>query len=256
MPNTVIDTMLNRRSIRKYSAQMPDDAVIEAVVRAGQQAPFAAQLYTILLDRKKKHPFKAPLLFTICVDMHKLEVIMARRGWKTKANNLSLLLMGIQDAAYAAENMVIAAESLGMGSCFLGMTPYKATRVQEEYHLPQRVFPLVELTMGYPDEETETRPRYPQEYALFEDRYPELTDEMIDRAMAAMDDGYLAQGYYFKQKAKIDLEIEGKEETFDYDSYSWTEHISRKWGQWLSDPQDLLTQLAACGFPIETEKKP
>jgi hypothetical protein len=71
-----------------------------------------------------------------------------------------------------------------------------------------------------------------------------------------MDDGYLAQGYYFKQKAKIDLEIEGKEETFDYDSYSWTEHISRKWGQWLSDPQDLLTQLAACGFPIETEKKP
>ncbi len=255
MENNVINTLMNRRSVRKYTAQQPDDAVIETVVRAGQQAPFAAQLYTVLLNRKKKNPFHAPLLFTFCVDMHKLELIMARRGWKTVSNNLSLLLMGIQDAAYAAENMVIAAESLGMGSCYLGMTPYKATRIQTEYHLPQRVFPLVELTMGYPDEDTTPRPRYPLEYTLFEDRYPELTDEMVTQAMAAMDEGYLSQGYYFKQKAKIELEVEGKAETYDYDTYSWTEHISRKWGQWLSDPNDLLTQLAACGFPIETEKK-
>ena len=52
-----------------------------------------------------------------------------------------------------AENMVIAAESLGMGSCFLGMTPYRAERIQKQYQLPKRVFPLVELVMGYPAEE-------------------------------------------------------------------------------------------------------
>ena len=195
MDNPIITSMLKRKSVRKYTKQQPGEDVIEAVVRAGQQAPFAAQMYSILLNRKKRNPFGAPLLFTICVDMHKLELIMARRGWKTVASNLDLLILGIQDAAYAAENMVIAAESLGMGSCFLGMTPYNAVKIQKEYHLPKRVFPLVGLTMGYPAEDFPPRPRYPLEYTLFEDRYPEMTDEMVTRAMQSMDEGYLSQGY-------------------------------------------------------------
>ena len=90
MDNPIITSMLNRKSVRKYTKQQPGEDVIEAVVRAGQQAPFAAQMYSILLNRKKRNPFGAPLLFTICVDMHKLELIMARRGWKTVSNNLSL----------------------------------------------------------------------------------------------------------------------------------------------------------------------
>lgn len=255
MENPVIQSMMQRKSVRKYTKQQPTDEVIETVVRAGQQAPFAAQLYSVLLNRKKRNPFGAPLLFVICVDMHKLELIMARRGWKTVSNNLSMLLFGIQDAAYMAENMVMAAESLGMGSCFLGMTPYYAKRIQKNFHLPKRVFPLVELVMGYPAEEFPPRPRYPLEYTLFEDRYPELTDEMVTRAMQSMDEGYLSQGYYLKQKAKIEIEVEDKEETFTYQDYSWTEHISRKWGQWLADPEDLLEQLAACGFGIEASEK-
>ena len=255
MDNPVINAMMNRKSVRKYTSQQPTDEVIETVVRAGQQAPFAAQLYSVLLNRKKRNPFGAPLLFTICVDMHKLELIMARRGWQTVSNNLSMLLFGIQDAAYMAENMVIAAESLGMGSCFLGMTPYNATRIQKRYHLPKRVFPLVELVMGYPAEDFPPRPRYPLEYTLFEDRYPELTDEMVNRAMQSMDEGYLSQGYYIKQKAKIDIEVEGREENFTYSDYSWTEHISRKWGQWLADPAELLEQLDACGFAIDFLQK-
>ena len=255
MDNPVINAMMNRKSVRKYTSQQPTDEVIETVVRAGQQAPFAAQLYSVLLNRKKRNPFGAPLLFTICVDMHKLELIMARRGWQTVSNNLSMLLFGIQDAAYMAENRVIAAESLGLGSCFLGMTPYNATRIQKRYHLPKRVFPLVELVMGYPAENFPPRPRYPLEYTLFEDRYPELTDEMVTRAMQSMDEGYLSQGYYIKQKAKIDIEVEGKEDTFTYSDYSWTEHISRKWGQWLADPAELLEQLAACGFELDLGQK-
>jgi len=255
MDNPILSSMLNRKSVRKYTKQQPSDEVIETVVRAGQQAPFAAQTYSILLNRKKRNPFGAPLLFTICVDLYKLELIMARRGWKTVANNLSLLFFGIQDAAYAAENMVIAAESLGMGSCYLGMTPYNATKIQKAYHLPQRVFPLVELTMGYPAEDFPPRPRYPLEFTLFEDHYPEMTDKMVTRAMQSMDEGYLSQGYYIKQKAKIDIEVEGKDETYSYKDYSWTEHISRKEGQWFADPSELLDQLKAFGFEIPGQRE-
>jgi nitroreductase len=251
LTNPIIESMLNRKSVRKYTDQQPTDEVIETVVRAGQQAPFAAQLCSVLLTRKKA-PFGAPLWFTLCVDMHRMELIMARRGWTVVANDLSLLLLAVQDVALMAENMVIAAESLGMGSCFLGTTPYRADHIQEKYHLPKRVFPLVELVMGYPAEEFPPRPRYPLEFALFEDRYPELTDAMVEDAMHVMDEGYLAQDYYRRQRAKIKLEAE-REETFTYDDYSWTEHISRKWGQWMSDPQEMLEQLEKCGFVIKTK---
>ena len=251
LTNPVIESMLNRKSVRKYSDQQPSDEVIETVVRAGQQAPFASQLCSLLLSRKKA-PFGAPLWFTFCVDMHRMELIMAKRGWTVVSSDLSVLLFGIQDAALMAENMVIAAESLGMGSCFLGDTPYRAERIQKQYKLPKRVFPLVELVMGYPAEEFPTRPRYPLEFTLFEDRYPELTDAMIEDAMRVMDEGYLAQGYYRKQRAKIKLEVDRKE-TFTYDNYSWTEHISRKWGQWESDPKELLDQMEKCGFAIKTK---
>ena len=120
MDNPVLSTMLNRKSVRRYKPDQPADEVIAAIVQAGQQAPFASQLYSVLLSRRKKAPFGAPLWLTICVDVYKLERFMALRGWKLVTNDLLMLVFGIQDAAYMAENMVIAAESLGLSSCFLG----------------------------------------------------------------------------------------------------------------------------------------
>jgi len=249
LSNPMIETILNRKSIRKYTDEMPSEEVVEAVVRAGQQAPFASQLCSVLLTRKKGVPFGAPLLFTICVDLHRMELVMEKRGWRKVTNDLSMLFFGIQDASLMAENMVIAAESFGMGSCFLGAAPYIADKIARKYKLPPRVFPLVQLVMGYPAENPPTRPRYPVKFTLFEDVYPDLSDAEIEGAMKQMDEGYLAQGYYLKGKIKIRLEG-GREETFTYDTYSWTEHISRKWGQWYESPAELLMQLAKRGFQV------
>ena len=250
MNNPVIESMLNRKSIRKYTDEMPTDEVIYTVVRAGQQAPFASQLCSVLLTRKKGIPFGAPLLFTICVDLHRMELIMARRGWQIITNDLSMLFFGIQDASLMAENMVNAAESQGMGSCFLGAAPYMADKIARKYNLPLRVFPIVQLVMGYPAENPPARPRYPLNFVLFEDKYPNIGEAEVEQAMRQMDEGYLAQDYYRKGKAKIRLERE-REETFTYDNYSWTEHISRKWGQWYESPAELLGQLSKRGFKVD-----
>ncbi|MFZ2095230.1 MAG: nitroreductase family protein [Anaerolineales bacterium] len=247
--NPIIECMLNRKSIRKYTGEMPPEEVIRAVVRAGQQAPFASQLCSVLLTREKGVPFGAPLLFTICVDLHRMELIMSKRGWKKVTNDLSILVFGIQDASLMAENMVITAESFGMGSCFLGAAPYIADKIARKYKLPPRVFPLVQLVMGYPAENPPPRPRYPISFTLFEDTYPEFSEADIEQAMKQMDEGYLAQDYYRKGKIKIRLEA-GREETFTYDNYSWTEHISRKWGQWYASPSEILGQLAQRGFLV------
>lgn len=250
LENPVIKTLVNRKSIRKYTDRMPSDEVIETIVRAGQQAPFAYQMGSLLLSRKRaNNPFEAPLFFIVCVDAHRHEAVMARRDWELVQNDLSLLLFGIQDAAYMAENMVIAAESLGMGSCFLGGIPYRAEIYAKQYDLPPRVFPLVGLAMGYPAEDPPPRPRYPIEVSLLEGEYPELDDETMERAMAQMDQGYLSQDYYRQAKAMIPIKVD-REETFTYDTYSWTEHISRKTGQWLRSPEKLLLQFAKCGFHI------
>jgi len=250
MTNPVLDAMMNRKSIRRYDDRAPSDDVVEAVVRAGQQAPFAAQLGSFLLSRdREKNAFHAPLLFTICVDSHRLEAVMARRGWTLATNDLTLLLFGIQDATLAAENMVIAGESLGLGSCFLGAAPFRAEEIAAEYGLPPRVFPIVQLTMGYPAESPPPRPRYPLDFALFEGRYPELSEDRVALAMSAMDEGYLAQDYYRKAGYMVELEG-GRKESQTYDSYGWTEHMGRKWGQWYPSAAGLLEQLAARGFLV------
>jgi nitroreductase len=249
LENPVIETLLNRKSIRRYKAEMPSDEVVSTIVRAGQQAPFASQLASLLLSKdQKNNPFKAPLLFTVCVDAHKWELIMARRNWEMKRDDALLMLLGMQDAALMAENMVIAAESLGMGSCFLGGAPFRSGQIIKKYQLPSRVFPMVQLTMGYPDEDHPIRPRYPIDFVLFEDRYPEFDEELINESMNQMDEGYLAQGYYRNLKAMIPL-IGDRPETFTYEDYSWTEHISRKWGQRLF-PGHLLEHIEECGFQI------
>jgi len=234
---------------------MPSDEVIKTIVRAGQQAPFATQCYSILLSRNlKENPYRAPLLFTICIDSHKFELIMARKNWKLIMNDLALMLLAIQDAALMTENMIVAGRSLGLGSCLLGNTPYRAEKIAEEYDLPSRVFPLVQLVMGIPAENPPPRPRYPLEFTLFEDKYPKLGEGTVSEAMKQMDQGYLAQDYYRKLNAKIPLTIKRKE-TFTYDNYSWTEHISRKLGQWEPKPQKLLKQLEKRGFCLTGKMK-
>lgn len=248
--NPVLKALLERKSIRRYEPDMPADEVIEAVVRAGQQAPFAAQIGSVLLSRdRERHPFRAPLLFTVLVDVHRLDRVLAARGWTRKTCDLAILLFGIQDAAYMAENMVIAAEALGLGSCFLGAAPFRAADLKKEYGLPDRAFPLVQLAMGYPAEGPPPRPRYPLPFTLYEGRYPEDDGETLAEAMEAMDQGYLAQDYYRKAGFMVKLE-DGRQETRTFANYGWTEHMGRKWGQWLGDAKAVLDQLRACGFDL------
>ncbi|MCU0484770.1 MAG: nitroreductase family protein [Anaerolineales bacterium] len=253
--NQVIDQILQRKSIRKYTDQMPSDEVIETIVRAGQQAPFAYQLGSLLLRRDiKGNPFHAPLLFVVCVDAHRFERIMEKRGWEIASNDLSLMVIGIQDAALMAENMVMAAESLGLGSCFLGAIPYQSKQIIEEFKLPPRVFPLVGLTMGYPAENPPPRPRYPMNFSLFENQYPDFDEPTLLDAMRVMDEGYLAQDYYRKANYMIPLRGE-RQETFNFDTYSWTEHISRKLGLWQHSPRTILAAFKRCGFHMPGNRR-
>ncbi|MDD8040729.1 MAG: nitroreductase family protein, partial [Thermotogota bacterium] len=234
--NIVIDTLMKRRSVRKFRKQIPDDETIETIVRVGQQAPFTSQLYSVIFGTEGDYGFGAPLWFLICIDAYKLERYMRLRHLEIEVDDLSLLLLGIQDASYLAENMVIAAESLGLGSCFLGegsINPYRVRQLTRLLNLPPRVLPAIELVMGFPDEDRPIRPRYPLAFTLFENGYPELTDTEVIEAMSAMD-GAGSE----------------KQTQFAADPSHWTEHIVRKWCQWSPSQEDLLEALSERGFHV------
>jgi FMN reductase (NADPH) len=246
--NPVIDALMSRASVRSYKPQTPADDVIATIVRAGQQAPFAMQLCSVILQREGKFPYAAPLQFIICADVHRMQLILKRRDWKLATNDLTLLIFAIQDAAYMAQNMVVAAQALGLGSCYIGSAPMMAEQIIAECGLPPKVFPLVMLVMGYPQGDTPTRPRYPLDFTLFEGRYPQLTEDQVARAMRAMDEGYLAQDYYRKDNLKLPVE-DGRADPFTFDTYSWTEHICRKL-QWDPSSDGMRENLRRCGFEI------
>ena len=100
---------MSRKSVRKYTDRKLSKDELDVIVRAGQQAPFASQLYSVLYSTEGPIAFHAPIWFVICVDAYKVERFMKLRGWDIVTNDLTLLLPGMQDAAYMAQNMVMAA---------------------------------------------------------------------------------------------------------------------------------------------------
>jgi nitroreductase len=260
----IFDIMLNRRSMRQFLDKPISDEILEKILKAGFQAPFAAQLCSIIytrdsdkiteLQRLGAYP-TTQVLMLFLIDLRRLEKIMANRGHSYDADDAFTLWLGVQDASLVAENVILAAEALGLGSVLLGAVPHFAEPLAELFNIPDRVFPMVGLCLGYPDpaEHTEVRPRFPLEFSAYKDAYHDHSDGDIISCMKVMNEGYLAQNYYIERNAKIPIR-KGKDD-IDYDTYSWCEHISRKFcqGGWAKFP--LLATLEKQGFKFKIKSK-
>jgi len=250
-PTRTIDLMLRRASVRRFTPQPVDDPTLERIVRAGQQAPFTGQTYSVVAVREpeRRHRLgkwlgplaeRARVCCIICVDIRRLERFVALKGRRNRLDDLALLVLGIQDAAYMAQNMVLAAEDLGLGSVFLGGVAWLQRELAAMLDLPPRVLPLVGLCLGRPAEAPPARPRIPTDLVLHHERYRDPDDAELQAALGIMDAGLLREGYYRKLQARIPLEQPASTQRgddgpggdpVDYDRYGWGEHISRKYGQ-------------------------
>jgi nitroreductase len=254
---TVLGTILNRASIRRFQPRPVAEDALRSIVRAGQQAPFTGQMYSVIVvtDRSRREqlrplfgrlPVEAPVFMLICIDFARLEQFVSMKGRRNRADDLSMLFLGIQDASYFAMNMVLAAEALGLGSVFLGAAPFVATELAAMFGLPERVYPLVGLCVGYPDENPPPRPRIPLEMVYMRDGYRMATDAEARLALEIMDAGLIREGYYARLNAKIPLS-EGPDD-IGYDTYGWGEHVSRKYGQ--MKPRNVQELLARQGIKV------
>ncbi|MFX1318401.1 MAG: nitroreductase family protein [Promethearchaeota archaeon] len=258
--NNLFEVIQNRRSMRLFLDKPIPNNALEVILKAGFRAPFAAQLCSLIYTRDRKkiedlgflgvYPTTQVLIFFL-VDLNRHEKVMNQRGHKYDFDDTLALWLGLQDVSLVVENLILAAEGYGLGSVLLGATPNAADELTRMFNIPKRAFPVVGLCLGYPNpaEHTEIRPRYPLTFSAFEDRYHQPSKEELLEAMKVMDEGYLAQDYYIERRAKIPLR-KGKD-TIDYDTYSWCEHISRKFisGGWSK--RSLLDTLRKHGFTLD-----
>lgn len=255
----VLKVIHNRRSIREFLDKPVTNEVLFKILESGFRAPFAAQLCSVIYTRSREKMKEAgisvyptaPVHMIFFIDFRRLEKIMTHRGHEYGYDDMMAIWLGMQDVVLSIQNLTIAAESLGLGSVLYGLTPLKADSIASVFKIPKRVFPVVGMSVGYPNpaENTEIRPRFPLEMSAFEDEYRDHTDEDIKICMKGMDEGFIAQGYYIKDRTKV--ELVDKEDTIGFDKYCWSEHISRKFRSAYRHGDPLINILRRHGFDLK-----
>lgn len=172
--NKIIESLYDRKSVRVFEERPISDELKKEILLAAMQAPTAGnqQLYTILdiTDQKLKdrlaescdhQPFiaKAPMVLIFCADILKWVDVFAEGGSKPRKPGCGDLILAIDDALIAAQNAVVAAESLGIGSCYIGDIMEQCELHREMLHLPEYVFPAAMLVFGYPTRQQMERPK-------------------------------------------------------------------------------------------------
>ena len=175
--NEVIKQLKERKSVRVFADKpiSPDEvaSILEAVVNAptaGNQ-----QFYTIinvtdpylkeeLAKSCDNQPFiaKAPLVLVFCADFRKWYNVFKEYGCEPRKPGVGDLMLAVSDTNIAAQNAVVAAHSLGIGSCYIGDIMENAELQRKLLSLPRYVFPAAMLVFGYPTEQQLSRPKPPR----------------------------------------------------------------------------------------------
>ena len=187
--NEVLRQLHERRSVRVYEERPIEPDVKRAILEAAIQAPTAGNmaLYTILdiTDPEKKgvlakscddQPFiaKAPMVLIFCADYRRWYDVFCKYVNEVRKPDMGDLLLAEADALIAAQNAVVAAHALGLGSCYIGDITENYEYHRKLLNLPQYVVPAAMLCFGYPTQQQLRRPkppRHPVEALVHENGY-------------------------------------------------------------------------------------
>ena len=152
----VFEAISGRRSIRKFKKRDVERELILKIVEAGIWAPSAGNIQSwevvVVRDEKTKEKLaaaaymrdfiaKAPVVLVLCADKQRSAIIYEERGSD---------LYCIQDAACAAQNMLLTAYALGLGTCWVGA--FDEELVRKTLDVPEHIRPVALIPLGYPDE--------------------------------------------------------------------------------------------------------
>ncbi|MDP4548083.1 oxygen-insensitive NADPH nitroreductase [Marinobacter sp. MDS2] len=204
--NPTIELLKSHRSIRKFKDQQIPRELFEDLIRAGQSAATSShvQAYTLihvvnpesrarLAELAGGQPYveSASDFLVFCADMKRSTEAAERSGADVTRGMTEQLLVASVDVALMAQNMVVAAESVGLGICYIGGIRNNPQEVSDLLKLPEHVYPVFGLCLGYPDQNPEVKPRLPLASILKQDVY----DDSSDEALVAEFDDTMARYY-------------------------------------------------------------
>ncbi len=190
----MIDTLLNHRTIRKYTSQPIEDDLLDEILNAGVRASTTGnmQVYSIVVtkDEKNKQLLSpchfnqpmvktAPVVLTFCADYNRFNKWCHLNNASPGYDNFLSFVTGAVDALLVAQNVCIAAEDKGLGICYLGTTTYTADKIIEVLNLPKGVVPITTVTIGYPEEIPKLVDRLPLEGVIHKESYKDYSDNDI-----------------------------------------------------------------------------
>lgn len=184
--NDMITLMKNHRSIRHFKDYPIGDDTLKELIEAGQCASSSnfAQAYTIIRvkDKEKRrimaelsgdqsHVLEAPLFLVFVADLERACLSASLNGEKMVEGQTEAFILATVDTALVAQNVMLAAESLGLGGVYIGALRNQPQVVSELLDLPLNTYPLFGMCLGYPAKENEHKPRLPLDLVLKTDSY-------------------------------------------------------------------------------------
>lgn len=190
------DILSGRRTIRKYTSEPVSDKLLNDLLLMGCRASTTGnmQVYSIVVTRdnnkkadlaplhfNQKMVIDAPVVLTFCADFNRFNKWCVLRKAEPGYDNFLSFMTAAIDALLVAQTVCIAAESKGLGICYLGTTTYNAHKIIEVLNLPKGVVPVTTVTIGWPTEKPDQLERLPLEAVIHNESYKDYSDDDIER---------------------------------------------------------------------------
>jgi len=198
LPQTVAE-LLSRRCIRRYTDEPIPDALLDTLLACAQSAPTKSNLqqYSIIVttdrDQRMKladlnpdtgHMQYCPVFLTFCADMRRAKRLTERHGYVYSSNNMDTFLNATVDAALAMQCFITAAEAAGLGCAPISQVRNKLEAFCSALDIPDGVFPIAGLALGWPAWEGRMNARLPSSVVVHREKYD---DTNLDAAVDAYD---------------------------------------------------------------------
>ncbi|MFQ3584859.1 MAG: NADPH-dependent oxidoreductase [Cyanobacteriota bacterium] len=244
-----LELLLNHRSVRAYRPDPLPEGTLAALMAAAQSAATSSNLQTwsviAIRDAQRKsrlaelaggqaHIRQCPLFLVWLADLARLAQLGETHGLPYAGlDYLELFLTACIDAALAAQNAVIAAEGMGLGTVYIGALRNQPEAVAAELALPRQTFAVFGLCVGYGAQGTAIKPRLPQRAVVHEEQY-----QLEPQAEAIAEYNQVMRNFYRAQNMKVDGD--------------WTEHSLRRVAgpESLSGRSQLRQALHQLGFKL------
>lgn len=237
MTNKIIELINSHTSVRKFKSIPLSENMLKTIVEAAQRASTSSNLqsYSVIVTTESKnleklafissnqeHVRTAPVFLTWCADLSRLQKVCQMRNYDLNAEFLEIFLIATIDAVLAAQNAALAAESLGLGICYIGGIRNNPEEVIKLLELPNLVFPITGMTIGWPEGESPSRPRLPLNSIMHREKYD---NTRYEESLLEYDQVMYETGIYNKRQ------IPAPNKNGEMENYGWLEHTARRVSQ-------------------------